>query len=35
MLIGDEISTNPNQLQDVLSCLMIVQYYGGAKNNPT
>jgi hypothetical protein len=34
MLIGEEMSTNPNQLQDVLSYLMIVQYYGGARNNP-
>jgi hypothetical protein len=33
MLIGVEISTNPNQLQDMLSYLMIMQYYGGARNN--
>jgi hypothetical protein len=27
------MSTNPNLLQDVLSYLMIVQYYEGARNN--
>jgi hypothetical protein len=33
MLIGEEMPTNPNQLQDMLSYLMIVQYYGRARNN--
>jgi hypothetical protein len=33
MLIREEMWTSPNQLRGMLSCLMIVQYYEGARNN--